>query len=102
MSLLLTVFLVAGLIATLIFISGYIRGARIALKTYDDDRIEVDTRGDVDTFWWKIGAGVVAATLIIMMVGVVPAFVYVGPMMAIFTAAANGFAFFLEASPEKV
>ena len=90
MSLLMTVFLIAGLIATLIFIAGYIRGARIALKTYDDDRIEIDTSGDVNTFWWKIGIGVVAATLIIMMVGVVPGFVYVGPMMAIFTAAANG------------
>lgn len=96
MSYTMNLFLVLGGFATLLFIAGYVRGTKAAIATYDDDRIEVDTSGDIDVYWWKISAGVIAATVIIFLVGVNPIFVYVGPFLAIVTAAANGMAFFVE------
>lgn len=94
-------FLVFGVIASLLFLAGYIRGARIALSTYDDPRIEVDDTGDVQSFWWQIAAAVALATVIIAMVGIIPEFVYVGPALAIVTAGMNGLAFFIEDRPKK-
>ncbi|MGF1620750.1 MAG: hypothetical protein ACFCUR_09060 [Rhodomicrobiaceae bacterium] len=96
-------FYVLGGIATLIFIAGYIRGARTALATYDDERIEVNDGGDIQHFWLPIGLAVIAAATIIGLVGVIPAFIYVGPALAIFTAAMNGVAFFIEekTDPER-
>ena len=90
------IFLALGAAATALFVAGYIRGVRNALLTYDDDQIETDTSGDIDVFWWKIGAGVLAASLVIFLVGVSPVFVYLGPLLAILTAAMNGLAFFVE------
>lgn len=89
-------FWVFGAIATVLFTAGYIRGARTALATYDDDRIEVNDAGDIRHYWLPIGFAVIAATLTIGLIGIIPQFVYVGPALAIFTAAANGIAFFLE------
>jgi hypothetical protein len=85
-------------VATVVFVAGYIRGAKTALATYDDDRIEVNDSGDIKHFWLPIVLAVIAATAIIGLVGVIPAFVYVGPALAIFTAAMNGVAFFIEDS----
>lgn len=96
MSITMNLFLVLGSIATVLFVAGYVRGTKMALASYDDDRIEVDTSGDIDVYWWKISAGVIAATVIIFLVGISHVFVYVGPLLAIVTAAANGIAFFVE------
>jgi ABC-type proline/glycine betaine transport system permease subunit len=100
MSTLETVFLVFGALATVIFVVGYVRGARIAIATYDADTVEVDDSRDVQHFWWQIAAAVATASVVIGLVGVIPEFVYVGPALAIFTAAMNGVAFFLEKAPE--
>lgn len=89
-------FWIFGAVATVLFIAGYIRGAKTALATYDDDRIEVNDTGDVRYYWVPIALAVIAATLTIALIGFIPQFVYVGPALAIFTAAANGIAFFLE------
>jgi ABC-type branched-subunit amino acid transport system permease subunit len=96
MSTLELVFYIIGAIATLLFVAGYIRGTKTALATYDDESIEVNDSGDIQHFWLPIGLAVIAAAAIIGLVGVVPAFVYVGPALAIFTAAMNGIAFFVE------
>ena len=101
MGTLFTVFLIFGIIATLLFAAGYIRGTSIALGSYADERIEVDDSGDIDHFWISAAFAVVAATLVIGLAGIIPAFIYVGPALCIFTAAANGIAFFLEKSPSK-
>lgn len=101
MSTIMIVFLILGAIATVIFVAGYIRGVRTAIMTYDDDRIETDTSGDIENYWWKIGFAVLAASTVIFMVGVSHEFVYVGPFLAIMTAALNGVAFFLEKQPVK-
>ena len=64
MSPVMTVFLILGAIATVIFVAGYIRGVQTAIMTYDDDRIETDTAGDIDNYWWKIGFAVLAASTV--------------------------------------
>lgn len=101
MSTIMIFFLALGAVATLIFVAGYIRGVRAAIMTYDDDHIETDTSGDVDIYWWKIGVGVLAASLVIYLAGVAPAFIYLGPFLAIMTAAMNGVAFFIETPPAQ-
>jgi len=93
------VFLVFGALATVVFTVGYVRGARIAIATYDSDTVEVDDSGDVQNFWWQIAAAVATASIVIWLVGVIPEFIYVGPALAIFTATMNGVAFFLEKAP---
>lgn len=95
-----SVFLLFGIIATVLFFAGYVRGTRTAIATYNDPKIEVDDSGDVQAYWWQIAVAVLAAATIIGMVGVSPAFIYVGPALAIVTAAMNGIAFFIEDQPE--
>lgn len=101
MSSLLMFFILCGIIATILFIAGYARGVRSALHSFDDDTIDTDTTGDLNAKWWMFGAAVVAATTVIALVGTAPMFIYLGPLLAIGTAAANGIAFFLD-SPKRV
>jgi hypothetical protein len=93
-------FLVAGAVATILFFADYVRGAWTAIATHSDAEIEVDDSGDVQAYWWQIAAAVAAAAVIIGLAGVSPAFVYLGPALAIVTAASNGLAFFLEDGPK--
>ncbi|WP_424934543.1 hypothetical protein [Amaricoccus macauensis] len=93
-------FVACGIGATLLFVAGYLRGVRVALRSCNDDRIETDTSGDLTAYWWKIGIGVLAASALIFLAGTSPIFVYAAPFMAIMTAAANGLAFFVEKLPE--
>ncbi|MGA0533704.1 hypothetical protein [Hansschlegelia sp. KR7-227] len=101
MSPLVLVFVLLGALATALFVAGYVRGARIALASYDDATVEVDDSGDIKTYWWPIALAVVAATAIVALAGVHPLFIYAGPLLAIVTAAANGAAFFLDDDPRS-
>jgi hypothetical protein len=92
-------FLVAGAVATVLFFAGFARGALTAIGTHNATEIEVDDRGDVQAYWWQIAFAVAAAAVTIGLAGVLPAFIYLGPALAIVTAAANGLAFFLERKP---
>lgn len=96
MSPLLMFFLLCGLVATVLFVAGYAKGVRGALRTHADTGIETDTSGDLDAKWWMFGLAVLAASTVIFLVGVHPVFIYLGPLLAIITAAANGIAFFLD------
>ncbi|MBD3624019.1 MAG: hypothetical protein HUJ24_01300 [Rhodobacteraceae bacterium] len=96
MSPLLMFFLLCGVVATVLFVAGYAKGVRGALRTYDDAGIDTDTTGDLDAKWWMFGLAVLAASTVIFLVGVHPVFIYLGPLLAIVTAAANGVAFFLD------
>lgn len=93
------IFVILGAAATLLFVAGYVRGARTALAVHDDHRIEVDDSHDIHSYWWPICLAVLGAALVIGLVGVAPVFIYAGPLLAIGTAAANGLAFFLEDKP---
>ncbi|MEP4377963.1 MAG: hypothetical protein ABJ215_05575 [Alphaproteobacteria bacterium] len=95
------VFLFSAVAATALFVVGYARGAKTAMATYDTAGMEIDEHGDVQSFGWQIAAAVVAASAIIGLVGVFPAFIYVGPALAIVTAAVNGIAFFMERTSVK-
>jgi hypothetical protein len=92
-------FLVAGGAASILFFAGFARGAITAIATHNAIDVEVDDRGDVQTYWWQIAFAVVAAAVAIALAGIAPAFIYLGPALAIVTAAANGLAFFLEKTP---
>lgn len=90
------VFLILGAIATAVFIAGYIKGTKIALASYNDDTIEVDDSGDIQTYWGPIFAAVLFAVVIVGLAGVHPAFIYAGPACAVGTAFGIGLAFFVD------
>ena len=56
MSPIVSAFLVAGAIATILFFAGYARGAWTAIATHSDAEIEVDDSADVQAYWWQIAA----------------------------------------------
>lgn len=96
MGILFDVYLICGAVATLLFVAGYIRGTKMALASHADDRIEVDDSGDISHFWPSAVFAVVMATVSIALAGVAPQFIYLGPALCIFTAAATGVSFFLD------
>lgn len=98
MSILMTLVLVLGAAATILFVAGYVRGVREAIATHADPELEVDDTGDVNAFWWQIALAVLAAALVIGLAGVSPMFIYLGPLLVIGTAAMNGLAFFVDRS----
>jgi hypothetical protein len=89
-------FLALAAAATALFVMGYVKGTREALSTYNDDSVETDDRGDVETYWWHMGFAVVASAMVIASAGVSPAFIYLGPFLAIVTAAMIGVAFLVD------
>jgi hypothetical protein len=93
-------FLVMGAIATVVFVSGYAKGTKIALASYNDDTIEVDDTGDIQTYWGPIVTAVLTAVAVVALAGVHPAFIYVGPACAVGTAFGIGLAFFVDREPK--
>jgi hypothetical protein len=89
-------FLIIGAIATVVFVSGYIKGTRIALASYNDDTVETDDTGDIQTYWGPILTAVLCAVAIVGLAGVHPAFIYAGPACAVGTAFGIGLAFFVD------
>ena len=84
-----------GLLGTALFAVGYYRGVQNALNSFRQPE-----REDLDVpqygHWYSMGFATLASAVIIATVGITPAFVYAGPLLAILAAAANGVAFFLE------
>jgi hypothetical protein len=92
------VIIVLGALATALFIVGYVRGMQNALNGFrqaDSVEPEVPQYGH----WGAMGFATVASAVVIAVVGLTPLFVYAGPLLVIISAAATGYAFFLE---EKV
>ena len=88
------VIIIAGAAATLLFTLGFLRGLRNAIAgrnqaapASDDDEI---SRFPTALF------AVVASAAVIAAIGFTPAAIYIGPLLAIVTAAGVGLAFFLE------
>lgn len=98
MSAIMIFFLVVGAAATVMFIAGYVHGIRGALLSNDGKPVDPDTSGDLNAKWWMYGGAVLAASTVIFLVGVSAFFVYLGPFLAMMTAAANGMAFFVDKS----
>jgi hypothetical protein len=89
-------FLIIGAVATVTFVSGYFKGTKIALASYNDDTVEVDDSGDIQTYWGPILTAVLCAIGIVALAGVHPAFIYIGPACAVGTAFGIGLAFFVD------
>ncbi len=92
------VFGILALAATAVFIAGYWRGVRLAVA-HTASQTEPSTNPQADTerpVGWIILAAVVGAGVVIALAGAHHLFLYLGPLLAIVSAAANGIAFFLE------
>ena len=89
-------FLLLGMVATVVFFAGYYKGTMTAIKTHAEVDIETDDSLDIQNFWFLIALAVFTSALIIALVGVFPAFIYLGPALAMVTAIMNGIAFFIE------
>lgn len=88
------VILVSGLAATALFLAGFWRGVNRAIASRNEPA-STETAGDAGHLGTAIFA-VIASAVVIALIGVVPGAIYVGPFLAIFTAAAVGIAFFIE------
>jgi hypothetical protein len=90
------ILLVLGLVATAIFVAGFVKGLRETIVNRDaKGKAEATSTSD---HWPSVIFAVIASALIIAAVGFAPYAVYAGPFLVILTAAANGVAFFLDRS----
>lgn len=87
-------FILFGVFATVLFISGYVIGIRQSFADSASDE-EVDEYED-SNYTISIFCAVLASALIIFLAGVNPIFIYAGPFLAVVTAAMVGYAFFFE------
>ena len=87
-------FLILGAASTILYASGYIMGMKQAFSDRDADTEVSDYKDSAYTA--SIACAVVAAAVIIGLVGQSPIFVYAGPLLAIITTFMVGFAFFYE------
>ncbi|WP_374311533.1 hypothetical protein [Dongia sp.] len=88
------VILISGLAATLLFLAGFWRGVNRAIATRNEPG--VTEAPDAASHLGTAVFAVIASAVVITLVGIVPGAIYVGPFLAIFTAAAVGVAFLIE------
>lgn len=88
------VILISGLAATLLFLAGFWRGVNraIAARNEPGSTEAPDDAGHLGTAVFAV----LASAAIIASIGAFPAAIYIGPFLAIFTAAAVGIAFFID------
>ncbi|OAN87466.1 hypothetical protein A8B84_14820 [Marinobacter sp. EhC06] len=95
MSLTFFVFLLMGLIATVVFVLGYYRGVTGAVTDHQNsDNAAPIPDEENSNYGLAIVCAVIASAVIIASVGFVPEMMYAGPLLAIVTATMNGVAFF--------
>lgn len=87
--------LALGAAATLLFFIGLKRGAASAIRDADKTSDENETVENGGYAWTAIAA-VVASSAIITLAGISPVFIYLGPLLAIVSAAGIGIAFLVE------
>jgi hypothetical protein len=90
-----TVIVILGLCAAALFLSGFIRGLRNAILEYRQGKPEPTEVPDYN-YAGMAAISVVASAIVIALAGFSPAFIYIGPLLAICTAAGIGIAFFVE------
>lgn len=95
MSLIFYVFLLMGLIATVVFVMGYYRGVIGAVTDHRNSGKSAPIPEEENSnYGLAIVCAVIASAVIIASVGFVPEMMYAGPLLAIVTATMNGVAFF--------
>jgi energy-converting hydrogenase Eha subunit A len=90
---------IAGAAATLLFTLGFLRGLKNAIAGRNQPAPKSDD-DEISRFPTALFA-VVASAVVIAAVGFTPVAIYVGPFLAIVTAAGVGLAFFLEPKPGR-
>ena len=84
--------LALGAVATLLFFIGLTRGAVEAVRDADKISDQNETAEDGGYAWTAIGA-IVASSATVTLAGISPIFIYLGPLLAIGSAAGIGIAF---------
>ena len=90
-----TLITVLGLCAAALFLSGFIRGVRNAILEYRQGKPEPTEVPDYN-YAGLAAISVAASAIVIALAGFSPAFIYIGPLLALCTAAGIGTAFFVE------
>jgi NADH:ubiquinone oxidoreductase subunit 5 (subunit L)/multisubunit Na+/H+ antiporter MnhA subunit len=88
--------LVLGALATALFVAGYVRGTIHAIRNHHLDSQPPASANESTNYAWLILLAVVCAAVAIGLIGVSPYLFYIGPFLAIGTAAVNGYAFFYD------
>jgi len=83
-----------GLLGAAIFISGFVKGVREAIRQHGDLTPEADWSDD-GRYGSSAFFAVLASAVVIALVGFSPVFIYVGPLLAIVTATGVGLAFLI-------
>ena len=91
------VIIIAGAAATLLFTLGFLRGLKSAIAGRNQPA-PASNDDQISRFPSALIA-VVASAVVIAAIGFTPAAIYIGPLLAIVTAAGVGVAFFLEPKP---
>jgi hypothetical protein len=94
MSAIFAVVLVFGLVGAAVFLSGFIKGVRDAIRQRRDTRPEGEWT-DKGHYGSSAFFAVLASAVVIALVGFSPAFIYAGPLLAIVTATGVGLAFLI-------
>jgi hypothetical protein len=94
MSTIFIVVLAFGLLGAAIFVSGFIKGVGNAIKQRHDTAPEAEW-SDKDHYGSSAFFAVLASAVVIALVGFNPAFIYLGPLLAIVTAIGVGLAFLI-------
>jgi hypothetical protein len=94
MSTILAFIVVFGLLGAAVFLTGFVKGVREAIREYRHPEPDVEW-----TDGGHYGAGalfaVVASAAVISLAGFSPAWIYAGPLLAIVTATGVGLAFLI-------
>jgi hypothetical protein len=84
-----------AVLAVVLFMAGYVKGFNASVDEFDADTGVVSedrSRG----FGWMICAAVVAAGVVIALLGVSPVFITFAPFLSILSAAVIGLLFYIE------
>ena len=90
-----TLVTVIGICVAMLFLAGFVRGLRNAIREYHQGKPEPVEVPDFKYAGMAV-ISVFASAVVIALVGFGPAFIYVGPLLALCTAAGIGIAFFAE------
>ncbi len=94
MSAILAIIVILGLLGAAIFLTGFVKGVREAIREYRHPEPDAEW-----TDGGHYGAGalfaVVASAVVIALAGVSPVWIYAGPLLAIVTATGVGIAFLI-------
>ena len=89
-----TLIVILGLLGAAIFLTGFVKGVGEAIREYRNPEPEGEWT-DEGHYGSSAFFAVLASAVIIALVGVAPAWIYAGPVLAIVTATGVGLAFLI-------